>query len=136
MGKSLVIVESEAKSKTINRFLGENYIVRASVGHIKNLPKNRLGVDIENGFEPEWITIRGRGKVLDELKRLATSADRVYLATDPDREGEAIANHLANEIHSANANIQRVRFNEITEKAIQEAIRQPMPIDAKKVEAQ
>ena len=136
MAKSLVIVESDAKSKTINRFLGKDYIVKASVGHIKNLPKNRLGVDVENGFEPEYITIRGRGKVLSEIKRLAGTSDSVLLATDPDREGEAIAHHLASEISSNNHNIQRVLFHEITEKAIQEAIHQSKPIDYKKVDAQ
>ncbi len=136
MPKSLVIVESDAKSKTINRFLGKNYIVKASVGHVKNLPKNRLGVDVDNGFEPEYITIRGRGKVLKELKQLSSSSDSVFIATDPDREGEAIAYHLANEIRSANDNIHRVLFHEITEKAIQEAIQHPLPIDQEKVEAQ
>ena len=136
MGKSLVIVESDAKSKTINRFLGKEFVVKASVGHVKNLPKNRLGVDLENHFEPEYITIRGRGKILKELKRLATSSDQVYIATDPDREGEAIAHHLAQEIGPTNSNIRRVLFHEITEKAIQAAIQQPKDIDLDKVEAQ
>jgi len=136
MEKSLVIVESDAKSKTINRFLGKEYVVRASVGHIKNLPKNRIGVDIENGFEPEYITIRGRGKVIQELKRLAQNSNKVYLATDPDREGEAIASHLAAEIESSNKIIQRVLFHEITEQAIREAIQKPLAIDMEKVEAQ
>lgn len=136
MSKSLVIVESSAKSKTINRFLGRSFVVKASVGHIKNLPKNRLGVDIEHDFEPEYVTIRGRGKILQELKRLAGKSDAVYIATDPDREGEAIAHHLANEIRSANANIQRVLFHEITENAIQAAIQESHFIDEDKVEAQ
>lgn len=136
MPKSLVIVESDAKSKTINRFLGKNYVVRASVGHIKNLPKNRLGVDIEHGFEPEYITIRGRGKLLSELKKLAATSDQVYIATDPDREGEAIAAHLAGEIRGSNSNIHRVLFYEITEKAVQEAVAQSKEIDNKRVEAQ
>jgi DNA topoisomerase-1 len=136
MQKSLVIVESDAKSKTINRFLGKEYIVRASVGHVKNLPKNRIGVDIENGFEPEYITIRGRGKILQELKKIAQNANRVYVATDPDREGEAIASHLAAEMETANANIRRVLFHEITEQAVREAIQKPLPIDVEKVEAQ
>lgn len=134
--KSLVIVESDAKSKTINRFLGQEFIVRASVGHIKNLPKNRLGVDIENGFEPEYITIRGRGKIVQELKRLAQQSHKVYLATDPDREGEAIAYHLATEIEPTNQNIYRILFHEITEKAVKEALQQPRSIDMEKVEAQ
>ncbi|MBN1780895.1 type I DNA topoisomerase [bacterium] len=136
MPKSLVIVESNAKSKTINRFLGKSFVVRASIGHIKNLPKNRLAVDIENGFEPEYVTIRGRGKILQELKRLAASSDTVYLATDPDREGEAIAYHLAREISASNGNIKRVLFHEITEKAVQEAIQHSKLIDEDKVEAQ
>lgn len=136
MTKSLVIVESNAKSKTINRFLGKDYIVKASVGHIKNLPKNRLGVDVDNGFEPEYITIRGRGKILQELKRLAASSGSVFIATDPDREGEAIAQHLAAEIGKSNSNIQRVLFHEITQQAIQDAIQHPMPINMEKVEAQ
>jgi DNA topoisomerase-1 len=136
MSKSLVIVESDAKSKTINRFLGKEYIVKASVGHVKNLPKNRLGVDLENHFEPEYITIRGRGKILKELKRLAAASDQVYIATDPDREGEAIAHHLAQEIGSSNGNIRRVLFHEITEKAIRASIQKPKDIDIDKVEAQ
>lgn len=136
MSKSLVIVESDAKSKTINRFLGKDYVVRASVGHIKNLPKNRIGIDFENNFEPELITIRGRGKILSEIKRLAGTSDRVFIATDPDREGEAIAAHLADEIQSTNSNIHRVLFHEITEKAIQEAITQSTTIEVDKVEAQ
>ncbi|HDQ45471.1 MAG TPA: type I DNA topoisomerase [bacterium] len=136
MPKSLVIVESDAKAKTINRYLGNEYVVRASVGHIKNLPKNRLGVDIDNGFEPEYITIRGRGKLLSELRKLAAASDRVYLATDPDREGEAIAQHLAEEIGKVSAAVRRVLFHEITEDAIREAIRQAHDIDNDRVEAQ
>jgi len=136
MGKSLVIVESGAKSKTINRFLGKDYVVRASVGHIKNLPKNRIGVDFENGFEPEYITIRGKGKILKEIKKLAASADKVLIATDPDREGEAIAQHLATEIEPSNSDIQRVLFHEITEKAIQKAVKNPVRLNTEMVEAQ
>jgi len=136
MSKSLVIVESDAKSKTINRFLGSKFVVKASVGHIKNLPKNRLGVDIENGFEPEYITIRGRGKIVKELKRLAGNAETVYIATDPDREGEAIAYHLAGEIQGANTNIKRVLFHEITKQAVRDAIDKPLTINNEVVEAQ
>ena len=136
MGKSLVIVESDAKSKTINRFLGKDFIVKASIGHIKNLPKNRLGVDLENHFEPEYITIRGRGKILKELKRLAASSDQVYLATDPDREGEAIAQHLAQEIRASNDQVHRILFYEITEKVVQKAVQHPKDINIDKVEAQ
>ncbi|MBN1895591.1 type I DNA topoisomerase [bacterium] len=136
MGKSLVIVESDAKSKTINRFLGRNYVVRASVGHIKNLPKNRLGVDIQNGFEPEYITIRGRGKTLSGLKKLSAESDHVYLATDPDREGEAIAAHLEEELRNSNKHIRRVLFHEITEQAVRDSIKKAHQIDVTKVEAQ
>ena len=136
MSKSLVIVESDAKSKTINRFLGSDYIVKASVGHIKNLPKNRLGVDVDGGFEPEYITIRGRGKIVKELKRLAATAKTVFIATDPDREGEAIAAHLAEEIRPANGHIKRVLFHEITKDAVREAVAHPLEINETKVEAQ
>ncbi len=136
MAKSLVIVESDAKSKTINKFLGKEYDVRASVGHIKNLPKNRLGVDIENNFSPEWITIRGKGKILTMLKKAASLSDKVYIATDPDREGEAIAYHLSNEIKKYNNNIFRVLFYEITDKAVRDAIKNPISVDQSKVEAQ
>jgi len=136
MSKSLVIVESDAKSKTINKFLGKDYNVKASVGHIKNLPKNRLGVDVENNFSPEWITIRGKGKILNMLKKAASSSDKVYIATDPDREGEAIAYHLLNEIKKFNPNIYRVLFYEITDKAVKEAIKNPGAVDKSKVEAQ
>ena len=93
MGKSLVIVESPAKAKTIGKFLGKNYKIKASVGHLIDLPKSKLGIDIENEFNPEYITIRGKGKILAELKKEAKKADRVYLATDPDPEGEAISWH-------------------------------------------
>lgn len=136
MSKSLVIVESDAKARTINRFLGKDYVVRASIGHIKNLPKNRIGVDVENGFEPEYITIRGRGKLLSELKKIASNSNQVLLATDPDREGEAIAQHLSDEISKTNSNIQRVLFHEITQKAVQEAVEKAHAIHTERVEAQ
>src|SRR5690554_4287411 len=95
LAKSLVIVESPAKAKTIEKFLGKNYVVKASVGHIIDLPKSKLGVDIDNNFEPQYITIRGKGPILKEIKTLAKKAKNIYLATDPDREGEAISWHLA-----------------------------------------
>ncbi len=136
MAKSVVIVESVAKSKTINKFLGKDYQVLSSVGHIKDLPKNKLGVLIEDGFEPQYITIRGKGKILNELKKAAETADRVYIATDPDREGEAIAWHLYEEIKSKNDRIKRILFNEITERAVLEAIKNSQAIDVNKVEAQ
>ena len=136
MSQSLVIVESTAKTKTINKFLGKDYIVLSSVGHLKDLPKGKLGVDIEDGFAPNYITIRGKGKILNDLKRTASTCDSVYLATDPDREGEAIAWHILEEIKTKNSRIYRILFNEITEKAVINAIHHPLEIDLKKVEAQ
>lgn len=136
MAKNLIIVESEAKTKTISKFLGKDFIVRSSVGHVKDLPKQRLGVDIEKGFSPEYITIRGKGKILTALRRAAQNVDTVYIATDPDREGEAIAAHLAEEIASKNNNIRRVMFNEITERAVKRALASPTTIKAEKVDAQ
>ncbi|HHM23582.1 MAG TPA: type I DNA topoisomerase, partial [Bacteroidetes bacterium] len=125
-----------AKTKTINRILGKDFIVKASVGHIKDLPKRRLGVDIDDGFEPEYVTIKGKGKTLQELRKLATQSDQVFLATDPDREGEAIAYHIAEELKKKNPNIKRVLFNEITASAVRDAIEHPTEIDLDKVEAQ
>ncbi|MBC6947378.1 DNA topoisomerase I, partial [candidate division KSB1 bacterium] len=136
MAKALVIVESVAKTKTIGKFLGKDFTVKSSVGHIKDLPKQRLAVAVDDGFEPEYITIRGKGKVLTELRKVASDVDKVFIATDPDREGEAIARHLADEIATRNENIFRVRFNEITEKAVKEALHAPMPIDDNLVDAQ
>lgn len=136
MAKSLVIVESVAKTKTVGKFLGKDFAVMSSVGHIKDLPKQRLGIRLDDGFEPEYITIRGKGKTLSELRRAAGSVDRVYVATDPDREGEAIASHLAEEIREQNSNIFRVMFNEITEHAVRQALAHPREIDVKLVEAQ
>jgi DNA topoisomerase-1 len=136
MAKNLIIVESEAKTKTIGKFLGKNYLVRSSVGHVKDLPKQRLGVDVDHNFTPEYITIRGKGKILTELRRAAQNSDKVYIATDPDREGEAIASHLAEEISAKNSNIQRVMFNEITERAVKRAIETPTRINFSKVDAQ
>jgi len=136
MPKSIVIVESVAKSKTINKFLGKNYQVLSSVGHLKDLPKGDLGVDIENSFQPKYITIRGKGKILNELKKAALNADNVFIATDPDREGEAIAWHIFEEIKSKNNKIFRILFNEITERAVVDAIKSPLEINVNKVEAQ
>ncbi len=136
MPKSLVIVESVAKTKTINRILGKDFVVKASVGHVKDLPKNRLGVDIANNFEPEYITIRGKGKILQELRKLARNSDQVYIATDPDREGEAIAFHLANELKEKNGHVHRVLFNEITKSAVTRAIEHPTHVNLEKVNAQ
>jgi DNA topoisomerase-1 len=133
---ALVIVESPAKAKTIKKYLGAGYVVKASVGHVKDLPKKKMGIDIEHGFQPEYVVIDGKKKVLAEIMEAARHAQRVLLAPDPDREGEAIAWHIAEEVRSANPNIQRVLFNEITKKAINEAIGKPMELDIKKFESQ
>ncbi|HPB83114.1 MAG TPA: type I DNA topoisomerase [Spirochaetota bacterium] len=135
-GKTLVIVESPAKAKTINKYLGKKYIISSSMGHIIDLPKSRLAVDVENKFKPEYITIRGRAKILNDLKKKAASASQVLLATDPDREGEAISWHLANALSPKNPNIKRIEFNEITESAIKEAVQHPREIDTSLVNAQ
>lgn len=135
-GKSLVIVESPAKAKTINRFLGPAYMVKASMGHVRDLPKTKLGVEIEKDFEPQYVQIRGRGKVIKELRSAARAAKDVYLAVDMDREGEAIAWHLAVMLGDAGGEAKRVIFNEITSEAIKEAFRHPTTIDMRKVNAQ
>ena len=124
-GKSLVIVESPAKARTINKYLGKDYVVRASMGHIRDLPKGKFGIDLEHDFEPEYTPIRGKAKVISELKKLAKSAPSVYLAPDLDREGEAIAWHLAESLDVDEQRIFRVVFNEITKKAILEAFSEP-----------
>ena len=136
MAQSVVIVESVAKTKTIKKFLGKKYNVLSSVGHIKDLPKGKLGVDLEDGFQPQYITIRGKGKIVNDLKKAAESADQVFIATDPDREGEAIAWHIFDSIKSKNDHISRILFNEITEKAVTEAIKNSQSINTDKVEAQ
>jgi len=136
MADSLVIVESTAKTRTIHKILGKDYLVKASIGHIKDLPKGRLGVDVQNGFEPEYITIRGKGQTIRELRKLAAAVRDIYIATDPDREGEAIAYHLSQELKDRNRNIHRVLFNEITRDAVLKAMKHPTTIDMEKVEAQ
>lgn len=139
MAKSLVIVESPAKAKTINKYLGANFTVKASVGHIKDLPEKKLGVDIEHDFEPEYVVIDGKAKVIDDLKSAAKQADSIYLAPDPDREGEAISWHIAEELKSAKgvtSNIYRVMFNEITKKGVADAMANPGQIDTNRVDAQ
>jgi len=133
---TLVIVESPSKAKTINKYLGKNYIISSSVGHIIDLPKSRLAIDIEHGFKPEYITIRGKAKILNELKKQAASVSNVLLATDPDREGEAISWHLSNALSGKNSNIKRVEFNEITESAVREAVAHPREINVDLVNAQ
>ena len=136
MGKNLVIVESPAKAKTINKYLGKDYVVKASVGHVRDLPKSRIAVDVKNDFQPEYEVIRGKGKVITELRKAAKAADKVFLAPDPDREGEAIAWHVASELGVPEENLYRVMFNEITETAVTEAIKNPGKIDIRKVDAQ
>jgi len=136
MAKSLVIVESPAKARTINKYLGRGFTVLASVGHIKDLPKSKLGVDIENGFEPSYVRIKAKQKTIRELKSAAKTAEVIYLAPDPDREGEAIAWHIAEEIDKDRKKTRRVLFNEITKGAIKAAIEQPTDLDLKKYEAQ
>ena len=136
MAKSLVIVESPAKAKTINKFLGRNFIVRASMGHVRDLPKSKLGVDVEHGFVPDYVVIPKKKKVLSELQAEAKKADAIFLAPDPDREGEAISFHLAEELGGKKVKIYRILFNEITKKTVQEAIKNPLEIDQDKVDAQ
>ncbi|MEK7799937.1 MAG: type I DNA topoisomerase, partial [Acidobacteriota bacterium] len=136
MGKSLVIVESPAKAKTINKFLGRNFIVKASMGHVRDLPKKSLGVDEKHDFKPTYEILPGRKKVMDELKKAAATADKVYLAPDPDREGEAICWHLAEVLKKTNKNLHRVMFNEITKRAVQHGMDHPQKIDSNRVDAQ
>ena len=142
MGKSLIIVESPTKAKTITKYLGRGYTVMASVGHVKDLPTSKLGVDLENDFEPQYVTIKGKSKVLAEIKKKAEEADKVFLAPDPDREGEAIAWHIEQELlgkskkKKKDGKIFRVLFNEITESAIKRALQSPGEIDMKLVNAQ
>ena len=135
MPQSLVVVESPAKAKTINKFLGKSYRVMACMGHVRDLPTKELGIDVENGFAPKYQTIRGKGKVLQQLRTAAKTADRLILATDPDREGEAIAWHVASALPNIKA-VDRVTFNEITERAILDAVSNAGSIDQRKVDAQ
>lgn len=134
--KHLVIVESPAKAKTIEKMLGRNYVVEASVGHIRDLPKSKIGVDIENNFEPSYSTIKGKGEITKKLRALAKKSDKVYLASDPDREGEAIAWHIAHILKLDENDLNRIEFNEITKTAIKEAVSNPRKIDVDRVDAQ
>ncbi|HVT48111.1 MAG TPA: type I DNA topoisomerase [Vicinamibacterales bacterium] len=136
MAKALVVVESPAKAKTINKYLGRDFKVIASMGHVRDLPKSKLGVDIEAGFRPEYVVLPDRQKVIKELKDAAKAADQVFVATDPDREGEAIGWHLAEELGGTKKKIRRLMFNEITKKAILEAMNHPGDIDMRMVDAQ
>ncbi len=136
MGQKLVIVESPAKAKTIGKYLGKNYIVEASMGHVRDLPKSSLGVEVENNYNPKYITIRGKGELLDKLRKLAKKSEKVYLATDPDREGEAISWHLAHILNIDPAKECRIVFNEITKPAVKTAIKSPRKINVNLVDAQ
>lgn len=136
MANYLVIVESPAKVKTIKKFLGANYEVAASNGHVRDLPKSSLGIDVDGDFEPKYITIRGKGDVLANLRKLVKRADKVYLATDPDREGEAISWHLANALKIEEKDINRISFNEITKNAVKASIKEPRKINMDLVDAQ
>ena len=134
--KTLVIVESPAKARTISKILGKDYKLESSLGHIRDLPKSRLGIDVENGFSPQYVVPRPKQKTVKALKEAFAKADNVILATDPDREGEAISWHLAEVTKSDISKLQRVVFHEITKEAIDEAIQHPRGIDMQLVDAQ
>ena len=136
MADKLIIVESPAKANTIKKFLGGSTKVVASMGHIRDLPKSKLGVDVEKDFEPEYINIRGKGDLIKSLKKDAKSAKKIYLASDPDREGEAIAWHLAKILEEDKEKITRVTFNEITKNAVKKALDNARDIDVNLVDAQ
>ncbi|MBR2653924.1 MAG: type I DNA topoisomerase [Lachnospiraceae bacterium] len=136
MAKNLVIVESPAKVKTIKKFLGSNYEVAASMGHVRDLPKSQMGIDIENDFEPKYITIRGKGELLAKLRKSAKGASHIYLATDPDREGEAISWHLISALKLDEKKVRRITFNEITKNAVKASLKSPRDIDMNLVDAQ
>src|SRR5512144_23718 len=135
MAKNLVIVESPAKAKTINKFIGKDYVVKASVGHVRDLPKSELGVD-EETFEPTYEVLEGKEKVVSELRAAAKKADTIYIASDPDREGEAIGWHVTNLLGKDASKVRRILFHEITKNAVRKAITQPREIDMNKVNAQ
>ncbi len=136
MSKTLVIVESPAKAKTISKFLGKKYFVKASMGHVRDLPKSQFGVDVKNGFNPKYITIRGKGDTIKDLRNAVKKSDKVLIASDPDREGEAIAWHLQKLLDICDDRPCRIEFNEITKQAIQNAVKHPRPIDNNRVNAQ
>jgi DNA topoisomerase I len=135
MGKSLLVVESPTKMKTISKYLGKNFVIKATYGHIKDLPKSKLGVDVENGFAPHFMTVKGKSKVVDELKKAGKAADKIYIGSDPDREGEAIAFHVA-EVIGKKKDIARVLFHEITKKGVLAALKSPVVLDEAKYNAQ
>ena len=136
MSKNLVIVESPAKVKTIKKFLGTNYEVMASNGHVRDLPKSSLGVDVDGDYEPKYITIRGKGELVAALRKEVKKADKIYLATDPDREGEAISWHLYYALKLENKKVYRITFNEITKTAVKESLKNARSIDMNLVNAQ
>ncbi len=136
MAKYLVIVESPAKVKTIGKFLGSNYKVAASNGHVRDLPKSQLGIDVEHDYEPKYITIRGKGDLLANLRKEVKKAEKVYLATDPDREGEAISWHLLVALKLEGGKVYRITFNEITKNAVKESLKNAREIDMNLVDAQ
>src|SRR5580765_4019869 len=134
--KNLVIVESPAKAKTLEKYLGRDFQVKASVGHVVDLPKSKLGVDIKKDFAPDFHVIQAKKKVIEDLKKAAKGKDNIYLASDPDREGEAIAWHIAGQVAKNHKHVHRVLINEITKKAVQEAIANPQELDRNKFDAQ
>ena len=136
MARYLVIVESPAKVKTIKKFLGSNYVVTASNGHVRDMPKSQMGIDIENDYEPKYITIRGKGQILAKLRKEVKKADKIYLATDPDREGEAISWHLSKALKLEDKKVYRISFNEITKNAVKASLKNPREIDMDLVDAQ
>ena len=136
MARYLVIVESPAKVKTIKKFLGSNYVVTASNGHVRDMPKSQMGIDIENDYEPKYITIRGKGEILAKLRKEVKKADKIYLATDPDREGEAISWHLSKALKLEDKKVYRISFNEITKNAVKASLKNPREIDMDLVDAQ
>ena len=136
MAKNLVIVESPAKMKTVKKFLGANYTVEASNGHVRDFPKSQFGIDVDNDFEPKYITIRGKGELLAKLRKEAKKADKIYLATDPDREGEAISWHLMQALKTDTSKMHRITFNEVTKTAVKASIKQARELDMNLVDAQ
>ncbi len=136
MPKSLLIVESPTKAKTLQKYLGKDYVVLSSKGHVKDLPPNELGVDLQHDFQPQYVTILGKAKVLQELKKAAADIPEIYLGPDPDREGEAIAWHIAETLGEQNHRFHRVLFLELTQKAIKEALAHPVALDRPRFESQ
>ncbi len=135
MGKSLLVVESPTKMKTLSKFLGKDYVIKATYGHIKDLPKSKLGVDIEKGFAPQFLTVKGKTKVVEELKKVGKDAEKILIGSDPDREGEAIAFHVA-DVVGKKKEVKRVLFHEITKKGVLEALKNPTTLDESKYDAQ